>query len=103
MARLSAALLALIWLGAGDVARAIPPVRGPDALESVRSAVRLKNFPAAAAELQQLAAGGSADAQYLLGCFYLTGLSGPRDVEQAKKWLLQAASQRHARAAFSLA
>ena len=49
-----------------------------DPLESVKTAIRLKNFSAAAAAtLQQLASGGNVEAQYLLGVFYLNGVQWP--------------------------
>ncbi|HUL18603.1 MAG TPA: hypothetical protein VLV29_04985, partial [Steroidobacteraceae bacterium] len=74
-----------------------------DPLEPVKSAIRLKDFSAAAATLQQLAAGGNPEAQYLLGVFCLNGVNGPRDPQAARGWFEKAAGQGHARAAFSLA
>src|SRR5215469_11631517 len=74
-----------------------------DPLESVKAAIRLKNFGAAQSDLQRLAGAGDAEAQYLLAVFYLNGLAGPRDVVQAKGWLEKSAGQGNARAAFSLA
>ena len=68
----------------------------------VKTEIRLKNFSAAATALQQLAAGGNVEAQYLLGVFCLNGVSGPRDPQAARAWFEKAASQGHARAAFSL-
>ena len=79
------------------------PSGSPDELEPVRSAVRLKKFSEAAGKLQALATAGNAEAQYQLGCFFLNGLNGPRDAAQARHWFEQAAGQRHARAAYSLA
>ena len=97
--------LAVLAVLAAGVALAANPhaFRPADPLESVKTAIRLKNFTAAATELQQLAARGNADAQYLLAVFYLNGLGGPRDPGQARIWLEKAAAQGDARAAFSLA
>jgi hypothetical protein len=47
--------------------------RRPDVLDPVRADIRLKDFTGASARLTQLAA-GNAEAQYLLGVFYLNGL-----------------------------
>src|SRR5215469_4025216 len=74
-----------------------------DPLEAVKTAIRLKNFSAADTELQQLAAGGNAEAQYLLGAFYLNGLAEPRNPTLARVWLERAADKGNARAAYSLA
>ena len=73
-----------------------------DTLESVKTAIRLKNFGPAQADLQRLADSGNPEAQYLLASFYLNGLGGPRDTAQAKVWLEKSAAQGNARAAFSL-
>ena len=77
--------------------------RPPDPLDGVKTSIRLKNFAAAASELQKLAAAGNPDAQYLLAVFYLNGVNGPRDPATAKTWLEKAANKGSARAAFSLA
>src|SRR5207249_2277074 len=77
--------------------------RPPDPLDGVKTSIRLKNFAAAATELQKLAAAGNPDAQYLLAVFYLNGVNGPRDPATAKTWLEKAANKGSARAAFSLA
>src|ERR1700726_1452475 len=105
MARSRQALLAVLAVLAAGAALAAPrqPIRPPDPLEGVKTAIRLKNFTEAATALQRLAAAGNAEAQYLLAAFYLNGVSGPRDVAQAKAWLEKSAGQGNARAAFSLA
>src|SRR5205807_2439515 len=77
--------------------------RPPDPLDGVKTSIRLKNFTAAATELQKPAAAGNPDAQYLLAVFYLNGVNGPRDPATAKTWLEKAANKGSARAAFSLA
>ena len=82
---------------------ALAGVSPVDPLEPVKTAIRLKNFGAAATTLQQLAAAGNVEAQYLLGVFCLNGVSGPRDPQAARSWFEKAANQGHARAAFSLA
>ena len=74
-----------------------------DSLEEVKVDVRLKKFADAAQRLRRLADAGDAQAQYLLASFYLNGLSGPPDPLLAREWFERAASQGHARAAFSLA
>src|ERR1700756_5971034 len=71
--------------------------RPPDPLDGVKTSIRLKNFAAAATELQKLAAAGNPDAQYLLAVFYLNGLNGPRDAAQARPWLEKAAQQGNTR------
>src|SRR5581483_2815292 len=76
--------------------------RTADPLETAKSDIRLKKFAAAATELQRLAVAGNSEAQYVLGTFYLNGLSGPRDPAKAREWLEKSASQGNARAAFSL-
>ncbi|TLZ10264.1 MAG: hypothetical protein E6K28_06325, partial [Gammaproteobacteria bacterium] len=97
-ALLPAALSMVLAAGA-----ALAVSRPPDPLDGVKTSIRLKNFAAAATELQKLAAGGNPDAQYLLAVFYLNGVSGPRDPATAKTWLEKAANKGSARAAFSLA
>src|SRR5205085_2773463 len=97
-ALLPAALSMVLVAGA-----ALGVSRPPDPLDGVKTSIRLKNFAAAATELQKLAAGGNPDAQYLLAVFYLNGVSGPRDPATAKTWLEKAANKGSARAAFSLA
>ena len=96
------ALGALLLLGCCAAAAAALPA-APDRLDGVKKDIRLKNFAGAAASLQGLATTGDAEAQYLLATFYLNGLNGPRDLAQARVWLEKAATQGHARAAFSLA
>ena len=99
------ALLALPAAGVGVAAAAgaAKPSAKTDALEGVKTAIRLKKFGAAQSDLQRLAEAGNADAQYLLASFYLNGLGGPRDPEHAKLWLEKSAAQGNSRAAFSLA
>ena len=97
------ALLALSAAGAASAAGTTNTFGRTDALESVKAAIRLKNFGAAQSELQRLAAAGNADAEFLLASFYLNGLGGPRDVGQAKLWLEKSAAHGNSRAAFSLA
>src|SRR5215475_2197574 len=77
--------------------------RPADPLDGVKAQIRLKNFPAAASELQKFAAAGNTDAEYMLAVFYLNGVNGPKDPAQARTWLEKAANGGHARAAFSLA
>jgi len=105
MVRSRQALLAVLGVLAAGATLAAPrqPIRPPDPLEGVKTAIRLKNFTEAATALQRLAAAGNAEAQYLLAAFYLNGVNGPRDVAQAKAWLEKSAGQGNARAAFSLA
>src|ERR1700680_1986541 len=91
------ALALLATAGALAVSRPAGP------LDGVKSSIRLKNFTAAAAELEKLASAGNREAQYLLGAFYLNGVSGPRDPARARIWLEKSAAQGNARAAFSLA
>ena len=97
-ALLPAALSMVLAAGA-----ALAVSRPPDPLDGVKTSIRLKNFAAAATELQKLAAAGNPDAQYLLAVFYLNGVNGPRDPATAKTWLEKAANKGSARAAFSLA
>jgi ankyrin repeat protein len=89
-------------LSAFAVGRALPVGAVPNALDMVKEAIRLKQFDRAATELQQLAAHGNADAQYLLGVFYLNGLNGPPDVPQARIWMTKAAAQGNQRAVTGL-
>src|SRR5437762_2830981 len=91
-ALLPAALSMVLAAGA-----ALAVSRPPDPLDGVKTSIRLKNFAAAATELQKLAAGGNPDAQYLLAVFYLNGVSGPRDPATAKTWLEKAANKGSAR------
>ncbi len=53
--------------------------------------------------LQRIAAKGDAEAQYLLGVFYLNGVTGPRNPTLARGWFEKSATQGNPRAAFSLA
>ncbi|HEV2285968.1 MAG TPA: ankyrin repeat domain-containing protein, partial [Steroidobacteraceae bacterium] len=100
MARRECALALLGLLAAGSAWAVSRPA---DPLAEVKSAIRLKNFTAAAASLQRLAAAGNAEAEYLYGVFYLNGLAGPADPAVARTWLEKSAAQGNARAAFSLA
>src|SRR5438876_4889731 len=88
-ALLPAALSMVLAAGA-----ALAVSRPPDPLDGVKTSIRLKNFAAAATELQRLAAAGNPDAQYLLAVFYLNGVNGPRDPATAKTWLEKAANKR---------
>src|SRR5437762_1492591 len=97
-ALLPAALSMVLAAGA-----ALAVSRPPDPLDGVKTSIRLKNFAAAATELQKLAAAGNPDAQYRLAVFYLNGVNGPRDPATAKTWLEKAANKGSARAAFNLA
>src|ERR1700747_47532 len=100
MARRKCALALLGLLAAGT---AFAVSRPADPLEGVKASIRTKDFTAAARAPQGLAAGGNADAQYLLAVFFLNGLRGPPDPAAARSWLEKSAAQGNARAAFSLA
>src|SRR5204862_8048492 len=97
-ALLPAALSMVVAAGA-----ALAGSRPPDQLDGVKTSIRLKNFAAAATELQKLAAAGNPDAQYLLAVFYLNGVNGPRDPATAKTWLEKAANKGSARGAHTRA
>src|SRR5262249_53610730 len=103
MVRPSTTALSLLLLFSAAVAAAAAAPAKPDRLDAVKTDIRLKNFTAAAASLQTMAAAGDADAQYLLATFYLNGLVGPRDAGKARTWFEKSANQGNARAAFSLA
>src|SRR5580700_8445835 len=96
--RLLAAALAILAMATGFAVQ-----RPPDALDGVKTAIRLKNFSEAAVMLRRLADGGNDEAQYMLAVFYLNGVNGPRDPAAAHTWLEKSALQGNARAAFSLA
>ena len=103
----AAPLLLLAVLAAGtSLAAAVKPAKEPpsvDALETAKAAIRLKDFGKAAAELDRFAKKGDADAQYLLGSLCLSGLGVPVDTARARALFEEAARQKHARAAYSLA
>src|SRR6185369_2819030 len=61
------------------------------------------DFERARQLLQQPARAGDAQAQYLLGCVELADVAGTPNPEAARHWFELAASQHHARAAWSLA
>src|SRR5579872_677671 len=86
-------------LAAGSAHNGTPP----DPLESVKAAIRLKQFSAAAAQLQSFAQAGNPQAQYLLGVFYLNGLNGPPEPNLAQSWLRKSSAQGYARASATLA
>src|SRR3977135_1046709 len=94
--------LVLAVLGALAIHGALAAPVSADALEGVNQSIRLKQFAAAANELQRLAPAGNPDAQYLLGVFYLNGLNGPRDAALARPWLEKSAAQGNTHAALSL-
>ena len=100
MARNECALALLGLLAAGT---ALAVSRPADPLDGVKTSIRLKDFTAAASELQRLAEGGNAEAQYMLAVFYLNGLRGPPDPATARSWLEKSAAKGNARAAYSLA
>ena len=86
------ALLRVSWCAALALCAsgaALAAVSTVDPLDPVKTAIRLKNFSAAATALQQLAAGGNVEAQYLLGVFCLNGVSGPRDPQAARAFGLK--------------
>src|SRR5690242_17860728 len=58
------ALVALAALAIPAACLAAQPERSPDPLGKVKQAIRLKQFKEAQSQLQQLAGGGNADAQY---------------------------------------
>jgi ankyrin repeat protein len=91
-------LLALSLCGAASAA-----TNHDDVLDPVRAALRLKNFPQAAALLQQQATAGNAQAQYLLGTLYRSGMGVTVDASTARMWIDKAAQQGHADAAYALA
>src|SRR6185295_1986537 len=97
------ALVAVLLIEAAGSHSCVAATRAPDPLESAKAAIRLKDYSRAATELERAAAGGNADAQYLLGTFALNGLVAERDTAKAKVWLEKAAANGHARAAYSLA
>ena len=103
MAWPSRALACLLMAYAAAALPAQPAPAAVDTLEGVKTAVRLKNFSQAMEMLQRIAAKGDAEAQYLLGVFYLNGVAGPRNPAAAREWFEKAATQGNARAAFSLA
>src|SRR5690349_18022135 len=109
MARCSALALSCTLVAAAVVAALgcesllAAEFRPADPLESAKAAIRVKEYPRAAADLQRQADAGNAEAQYQLGTFALNGLLGERDIGEARKWLTRAATAGHARAAFSLA
>jgi TPR repeat protein len=59
-------------------------------------------FSYASKEITELARSGDAEAQYMLGYLYGTGKAFPIDREEAGKWYLKAAEQRHAVAQYAL-
>ena len=70
-----------------------PPVPIPaDTLEGVKTAIRLKNFSQASATLERIAGSGDPEAQYLLGVFYLNGVTGPRNPTLARGWFEKSAN-----------
>ena len=71
-------------------------------LDPVRMAIRTKDFAGAQRLLEQLARGGNADAQYLLGTLLLASPQGDPDPVGAGKWLQQAAGSGNPRAAYML-
>ena len=87
------------------IARAAATVakQAPEPLESVRAAIRTKQFEHAVGELRQQADRGSSDAQYLLGLALFNGLSREPDREQGCRWLRTAAEHGHVEAQFVLA
>ena len=72
-------------------------------LESARAALRIRDYPNALSRLQQLANGGNADAQLLLGLVHLNGVGTPVDGTKAEAWLRKSAAQNNATAAYVLA
>lgn len=93
-------------LAANGAALAAQPQAGTAAtriVEPALSAIRLKEFAKAASLLEPLASHGQPDAQYLLASLYRTGLGVPTDPTKEREWLMAAASQGHANAAYSLA
>ena len=96
------ALLALLALPGAVGATSSAAPRSVDALEPVKTAIRLKKFSEAAGDLQTLAAAGNPDAQYLLAVFYLNGLSGPKGVGQARRWVEEPENRGKVRDAFRI-
>lgn len=93
-------LIAALWLMCVGVCEATSAP--PDPLAKAKEAIRVKQFAAAAGELQRLAQAGNPDAQYLLAVFYMNGLNGPRDEERARPWLEKSAAAGNRAAALSL-
>ena len=97
--------LAVLAMPAAQLAVAAPAAKvksswkTADALEGVKTAIRMKNFSTAQSDLQRLAEAGNGEAQYLLAAFYLNGLAGPRDPTKAKTWLEKSAAQGNSHAA----
>jgi ankyrin repeat protein len=76
---------------------------GVTAIETVRIALRTRQFGSARERLRVLANAGDTEAQYLLGQILLNGVGVPADTKAAADWLLRAAQRNHAPAAYVLA
>lgn len=72
-------------------------------LQQAAKAVRMQDFSKALGLYQQLAKGGSAEAQYQLANFYLQGRAVDKNQNTAIKWLEAAAAQDYASAQYGLA
>jgi ankyrin repeat protein len=97
-------LLALLAAGAWQPVFSAPVVASQqDALEPVRTQLRLKNFTRAAELLKVQADHQEATAQYLLGTLYRSGLGVPVDLKQARQLIEAAAMHGNADAAYALA
>ena len=88
----------LVWAAA-----ATAPSKAPPQLEAARVALRTHQPSQAASLLRTTADAGNAEAQYLLGLLYLSGVGVAIDNQAAERWLRSAAQQNHPAAAFVLA
>lgn len=90
---LLALTLAAVPVGLADSAAITREVASPTALDTAKLAIREKDFARAAAGLQPPATRGDANAQYLLGALYLTGLLGSPDMAAATLMKLKMISE----------
>jgi len=101
--RCSTVLSAVLCLAFSAASPSAGLAHPPDSLEPVRAAIRTKQFQRAVSELEDQAAHGSADAEYLLGLALFNGIDKEPDRPQALHWLRLAAERGHAQAQFVLA
>ena len=95
MRRLLGGVLVVLVVS-GVACKQPPSVQAPAQTETAPTA------PADVAALRVIANAGNADAQYLLGLFYVKGLGVPQDYAQAAAWYRKAADQGLADAQSSL-
>jgi flagellum-specific peptidoglycan hydrolase FlgJ len=97
--RLAAALLVLFAVTAGVPVAA----KAPEALDSIKLALRTRDYPTALAQLQRSATGGNPQAQLLLGLVHLNGVGTKVNQAAAENWLAKSAAQGNATACYVLA